>query len=141
MNKKVIAFIIILLVVAGAVITYALVKDKNDKTDNTAASTDTSENIARINNDELILFYGDGCPHCKIVEDYIAANNLDKKLNIQKKEVWYDKDNATELQEKGTTCGIAADNLGVPLLFDTTTNKCYVGEVDVKDLLNIKAGI
>jgi len=25
---------------------------------------------------QIVLFYGDGCPHCAIVEDYIKNNNI-----------------------------------------------------------------
>jgi len=35
------------------------------------------------------LFVGQGCPHCKNVEDFIASNGVDKKYDFDTKEVWY----------------------------------------------------
>ena len=32
---------------------------------------------------EMILFYGDTCPHCKKVSEYIEANNVRAKFNFQ----------------------------------------------------------
>ena len=42
----------------------------------------------------IYLFYGDGCPHCAALEDYLNKEyKNDKDLNIYKYEVWFNKDN------------------------------------------------
>ena len=42
----------------------------------------------------IYLFYGNGCPHCAALEEYLNTEyKNDKDLKIYKYEVWYDKDN------------------------------------------------
>jgi len=36
---------------------------------------------------QIILYYGETCPHCKIVEQYILENKVDSKLKITQKVV------------------------------------------------------
>jgi len=63
----------ILLAAASAFLMMELPKIKNAKTNggNTAA--------------RIILYYGRSCPHCKIVENYIAENDLAKNCGSNKK--------------------------------------------------------
>lgn len=77
----------------------------------------------------IILFYGQGCPHCVNVDNYIATNNITQKVNFTKLETWYNQGNAALLQQKATACGLSANSIGVPLLWDGS--RCYVGETDV----------
>jgi len=88
----------------------------------------------------IILFYGQGCPHCKDVEDFISQNKIEDKVKITRLEVWYNKDNQTILAEAVQKCGITSNQVGVPLLYDGN-GKCYMGEVDVPNFLKAQAGI
>jgi hypothetical protein len=45
---------------------------------------------------QMILYYGNSCPHCKTVENYIAENNLAEKLRIEQKEISSDRTNQDE---------------------------------------------
>ena len=139
MNKKILIFVG-LVVIVGAGITFIVVNNNKDKKNEENSSKQTVQ-VDRINNDALILYYGDGCPHCKNIENYIEANLLDQKLNITQKEIWYNKDNSKELESKADICGLNKDTVGIPFLFDSSTNKCYTGEVDVQKILDEKAGI
>jgi glutaredoxin len=89
--------------------------------------------------DGTILFYGQGCPHCKDVEDYISANKIADKVKYAQLEVWYNKDNQTILGEVVQKCGINAREVGVPFLYDGT--KCLIGEVDIINFFKNAAGI
>ena len=89
--------------------------------------------------EEIVLFYGDTCPHCKEVEDYIAKNNIKDKINLVEKEVYQDQENARQLGEAAKKCGLQTDSVGVPFLF--TEGKCFVGTPDVIAFLSQKAGI
>jgi len=96
----------------------------------------------------IVLFYGDGCPHCKDVEDFIAQNKIEDKVKITRLEVWYNKDNAALLAQVATQkCGITSNSVGVPFLYDPPSSeaggngKCYIGEVDVPNFLKTAAGI
>jgi glutaredoxin len=88
----------------------------------------------------ILLFYGQGCPHCKDVEDFITQNNIEDKVKFTRLEVWYNKDNQVILAEVAQKCGITGDSVGVPFLYDGN-GKCYIGEVDVPNFLKMQAGI
>ncbi len=79
---------------------------------------------------KMILFYSTSCPHCKIVEQYIADNGIESKLDFQKKEVSSSQANSTLLERKARQCGLdLSQGLGVPFFFDGS--KCYMGDQDI----------
>lgn len=81
----------------------------------------------------LILFYGDGCPHCAIVEKFITDNGIDKKISIQEKEVYYHQENANQLSQAARGCGLDTGAIGVPFLWDGKI--CVVGDEPIIDFL------
>lgn len=85
---------------------------------------------------QIILFYGIGCPHCAIVEEYIKNNNIESKISFAQKEVYYNQTNQNELTEKAKICGIPETDIGVPLLWDG--EKCLIGDVDIINFLKEK---
>ncbi len=87
----------------------------------------------------IILFYGDGCPHCKLVSDFIAANNVKAKVAFTELEVFNDENNAGILLQKAQICKIAEDKIGVPFLWTGST--CLLGDQDVINFFKEKAGI
>jgi len=88
---------------------------------------------------EIILYYGNTCPHCKEVEEFIAANNIKDKINLVEKEVYQNQKNADELGEAAKKCGLNTDSVGVPFLF--AEGKCYIGTPEVISYLSQKVGI
>lgn len=74
----------------------------------------------------LILFVGDGCPHCAKVEEYLEQNKVKEKMKMEIKEVYKNKNNAELMAEKAQGCGFSLDNLGVPFLWNGS--KCLVGD-------------
>ncbi len=78
---------------------------------------------------ELILFYGDGCPHCVIVENYLEENKINEKIYFVKKEVYYNQNNAKDLQEKAKICGLPTNSIGVPFLWNGKA--CLLGSPDI----------
>jgi len=90
--------------------------------------------------DGIILFYGDGCPHCKIVDDFITENKIEDKVKFTRLEVWYDKSNQAILGQIAQKCNIETNQVGVPFLYDGL-KKCYVGDVDVINFFKTQAGI
>ncbi len=81
------------------------------------------------------LFIGAECPHCQKVEDFVAANGVDKKYAFDTKEVWHDEGNALIMSKVWQHCGLNAQ-MSVPLLWDGT--KCYSGEVEVMNYFQTK---
>jgi hypothetical protein len=90
--------------------------------------------------DGILLFYGQGCPHCKIVDDFITQNKVEDKVKVTKLEVWYDKNNQIILGEVVRKCGEKSDTVGVPFLYDGK-GKCYIGDQDTINFLKNEAGI
>ncbi len=88
----------------------------------------------------IVEFYGQGCPHCADVDAFVAANNIAQKVKWTKIEVWYNKNNAALLGQVAQKCGITANSVGVPFLYDGN-GKCLVGEVDVINFFKTQAGI
>lgn len=72
----------------------------------------------------LILYYGEGCPHCAIVESYLKSNP--PKFNIEKKEVYYNKNNQNDLMAKAKICGMPLNQIGVPFLWNG--RECILGD-------------
>jgi glutaredoxin len=130
-NKVIIPGILFLIVTIFSVIMIT----QNNKTSfsQIAPLANSSESQA------IILFYGDGCPHCLIVEEYLDSNNVSEQVQYAMKEVYYNQVNATELGEKAKFCGISTNSIGVPFLWDGSS--CYVGDQDIIDFFKLKLNI
>ena len=63
----------------------------------------------------LYLFYGDGCPHCASLEEYLDSKyGSNKNIKLYKYEVWYDEDNQNLWEEVGEALEVPGQ--GVPYL-------------------------
>lgn len=75
----------------------------------------------------MILFYGESCPHCQNVETYINENGIKNKIKFAEKEVSQNKTNAALMERKAKVCGLdTAQGLGVPFFF--TGKDCLMGD-------------
>ncbi len=121
MDKKLsLATILFILVSAGSV--FILAKDKEIR-------ESANMNVREEAEGQIILFYGNGCPHCVIVEEYIKENKTQDKISFAQKEVYYNQNNAKELESKAKICGLPADAIGVPFLWDGS--KCFIGDQEI----------
>ena len=78
----------------------------------------------------IVLFYGEGCSHCKNVEDFLSQNKIEDKVKITRLEVWSNQSNAQLLVNTAIACKIdVSQGAPIPLLWDGS--KCYSGDVDV----------
>ena len=87
----------------------------------------------------IVLYFGDTCPHCKVVAQFIEDNKIKEKVNFQEKEVYNNKANAKELSAVAKKCGLATDAIGVPFLWDGS--KCLEGQDQAINFFKDKAGI
>lgn len=86
---------------------------------------------------ESILFFGDGCPHCKVVEDFIVANDVRKKIQFDTKEVWSNQSNALLMTKIWNQCGLSVQSgMGVPFYWDGTS--CYSGQEEIINYFKTK---
>jgi glutaredoxin len=130
MNKKIIVpsiFFVLVLVFSF----FVLFRGKNMDSE-LAESGGQSES-------QIILFYGTGCPHCAIVDEYLEENNVKEKVAFAHKEVYFNRTNAKKLEEKASACGMPTNSIGVPFLWDG--EKCFVGDKDIIDFFKQKINI
>jgi len=129
MNKK-ISFLIFLIILAiiGIAIFY---RNETNQRDNLL--------LGSIEN-KMIFFFGEGCPHCANVEQFFKENDVEKKIQFEKKEVWSDKGNANLLiliaKKK---CGLKENEIGVPFLWDK--GSCVAGDKPIIDSFKEKLKI
>jgi len=127
--------IIVPTILLAAVLVFSFFALSQEKNRNQApvANTTITENQT---SDQIIFFYGDGCPHCAIVEEYIKENNINDKISFAQKEVYYNQNNAKELESKAKICGIPTNSIGVPFLWDGS--KCIIGDQPIIDFFKSK---
>ncbi|MFA4942545.1 MAG: hypothetical protein WC564_02820 [Patescibacteria group bacterium] len=85
---------------------------------------------------QTILFYGETCAHCKVLEQYLEDNKINDKMSIEKLEVSKNKTNATLMMEAVNNCAISKNAVGVPFLW--VDNKCYMGDVETTNFFKTK---
>jgi len=118
MNKKFLPLILVGIIVLGVVI-FIIFKNISPQS-------------------EIILFYGENCPFCQKVEDFIKENKIEEKVTFERKEVFNNEKNAQELVGKAQICELSAADIGVPLLWDGS--KCFVGDTDIINFFKQKTG-
>lgn len=82
---------------------------------------------------DLILFYGDGCEYCSLVNDYIEKNQLERNTDLKVKEIYFNNVHAQEFDEKFSKCNPQPPFRGVPLLWHG--GFCLMGEQEIIDYL------
>ncbi len=90
------------------------------------------------NKNEIILYWGEGCEHCKKVEDFLSQNkNIEEKIKILRKEVGKDIVNSLEITARAKECKIDVDR-GVAVPFLYFQGECIVGDQPIIDYLTDK---
>jgi hypothetical protein len=86
---------------------------------------------------DAILFFGDGCPHCKVVEDFIFTNDVRNKIKFDTKEIWSNQSNARLMTQIWKQCGLnTQEGMGVPFYWDGAS--CYRGQDEIINLFKTK---
>lgn len=86
-----------------------------------------------------VYFYGNTCPKCKDIQDFIDKNKIEEKVTIIKKEVYSNQSSALMLSKVAEKCGIPSSEIGVPFLY--FEGKCLIGEPNIREFLSNKAGL
>jgi len=120
MNKR-----FLLLIIIG-IILMVVTSTSEIKRGAQSPSKDGSDN-------QIILFYSEKCPHCLKVEEFIKENKI--KLDFERKEAYYNKNNAEELMKKARVCGLVGE-INIPFLWDGA--RCIIGETDIKNFFKQK---
>ncbi len=81
--------------------------------------------------EKAVLYVGEGCPHCKKVEEYLKESGRDEYVVIR--EVYYNRDNAAELSNVFERLKVPESSRGVPFL--VFGDRYFVGEKQIIDFL------
>lgn len=68
----------------------------------------------------IYFFYGNGCPHCSVVEEYFEKEDMYSRYPIQKREIYFDRDNAALFEILLKRAGYEG-SAGVPTVIMGTT--------------------
>jgi hypothetical protein len=134
MIKKIIQIILVISLFAG--LFYIMSQPPKSKTESTL-------DYSQYQNNDLVLFWSDSCPHCQNIENWLKENNSNNKLKIISRQIdnnqsTYEelinlvKENCPNLMENG--------NIGVPTAFDPVNKQCIQGDTTIIDFLSSKLG-
>jgi len=73
---------------------------------------------------EYIYFYGNGCSHCAKVEKFFEKENIEKKYDIDMREIYFNRDNVQLFQEYVEKLDIDPAKAWVPFLVIDDENEC-----------------
>lgn len=140
MKQTLITTLVIMLVTAGmlAAIVWGSQNKRTDQPQNLQVNDSTTATPEILSEDEkiaskegeLVFYYGNTCPHCKDVEEWMKQNNVEEKIKVVKKEVYDNRANALELSKVAQKCGLNTNSIGVPFLY-TPEGKCLIGTPDI----------
>jgi hypothetical protein len=91
-------------------------------------------NAKSTQSDDMVLFYSEECPNCKVVEEYIAANGIMEKLPLVRMNVAVNS-TKEDLIRISLRCGVKRDEIGIPMLY--YHGKCHLGKVEVVNFLKM----
>lgn len=77
----------------------------------------------------ITFFYGNTCPHCKIVEDFLSEEKVDDKIQFSRKEIYNSAQNKAEFDQAVKLCQLNPSQVGVPFLY--AKGDCFFGSPDV----------
>lgn len=65
-------------------------------------------------------YWGNGCPHCSKVNAYMKWVDAESKIDIDKKEIWRDRENAALFTKDAERLGLDTAKLWVPFMIVNT---------------------
>ena len=113
MNKKTFTPAIIFLALAVVAIIFVAKSEMGPKVVNEAVESD------------IILFYGETCTYCLVVDEFLEDNKIEDKISFERLEIYNNKANAALITAKAKFCGVNNDSISVPFLWDG--ENCLMG--------------
>lgn len=84
--------------------------------ENQTVSSWVTSSTNPIENTSYIYYYGQGCPYCQQFQKYMESVWWFDKLNIDKREVWYNAENQTKMAEDIQRLWIVSEQIWVPFM-------------------------
>lgn len=128
MDKKIILYIIIIIIVlAGAIFAYSKFKPNGLPVEPPPEIKD------------IILFYGDTCSYCKILEQWMSENKIEEKIEFSNLEIFNNEQNKNLLIEKAGICKLDLNKIAVPFLW--TGETCVIGSDEIQNFFQQKLNL
>ncbi|MDZ7798969.1 MAG: hypothetical protein U5L76_05235 [Patescibacteria group bacterium] len=86
--------------------------------------------------EKVIFYYGYTCPHCDKAEEYMEKVNLEDKVNIEKREVYLNSQNAARFNQFCEQADIPNNERGVPMLI--WGSQYAVGDTPIINFIDYK---
>lgn len=86
---------------------------------------------------KIYFFYGIGCPHCAQVEEFFETKELYEKYPIEKREIYFNRDNAVLFNNLLDNLGVPQAERGVPAV--VIGNKVIIGDRPIIDNFVVEA--
>ena len=122
MQKQILAFILITASLLGILFLVFSLSNSNSGEVKSAIT---------FKKDAIIYYYGNTCPHCAVLNDWLKENKIAQKVKFEKKEVYSNQQNSLELEAAAKECGLDTSAIGVPFVY--AKGKCYVGSDKAKE--------
>lgn len=131
MNKKTTTLAIVV-IIAGllALIIWGSLQKNSSKSDSPSPHASLVPNTTG----QPILFYGNTCPYCEVVENWLEETQFEQQVSLVKKEIYDDSDNMQEFLEVARGCALASKETGVPLVY-TPDLQCLIGPAAITEYL------
>jgi glutaredoxin-related protein len=108
------------IIIAGAL---ALTKPQSNTEKETPKPTQATDNYYE-------YYYGETCPHCANVSEFLETWDKKDQFNIEKLEVYNNQENATSLGLRARECGYDTTQIGVPFVY-TPDGQCIIGDTPI----------
>jgi len=92
-----------------------------------ASCNDTSNPDIINPNAKYLYFYGATCPHCQELNRKLEESGILPKLSLEKREVYYNKENNKLFLKTAKNNGIDTKKVGVPFILEKETGKYTIG--------------
>ncbi len=103
----------------------------------TTQSSLSTTSLVTLDKDAFIYFYGNTCPHCAELNEWLKETGIEKKVKFEKREVYQNKANANLMEQAAQICNLDTTQLGVPFVYDN--GKCYIGSDQAKEIFQKKS--
>lgn len=88
-----------------------------------------------MNQNDIIEFYGETCPHCVSMKPIIEELEKEMNMTVRKLEVWNDPKNRAEMEKHNQLISQACGGYAaVPSFVNTATGQALCGAHDKSDL-------
>lgn len=96
-------------------------------------SAQSQKDIEEMN---ITFYFGNECPDCVIVQEYLKENDVKNKIAFKEKNIDKNEIDAQQMAEDAMQCDVNPEAFSVPFLW--ADGKCYTNEKDIIDFFKQK---